>query len=320
MDNHNDTTHYFDDDYNTDNFDQSPSSRKVEPKFVSEFAKTLSGSGDPWADYVFGYKTEEQAYDEESILASERAQFTQDQERAKKNSLKEAENSNRHFYNDEDNDYDDIKNELEQRMMREIEQKKRNNHINSIIPRENEDRANYYKQTETKHFGDVSQPGSKFTDPTIKNLNQLVYKAWEQRGTLKGNDIDKFIARGADPSSFKSGNRYLFVETTGTVGIKNSMTLSDDALVQVVRTKEGVPCSLVYNVTEQETTDYAVIVITKDNEDPEGKKDLLITAFPGMPTLSQKNPAIDAMEGQFITMGEARKLVGDVWLNTRLIK
>jgi hypothetical protein len=192
--------------------------------------------------------------------------------------------------------------------------------IASMIPR-NEKTASYFEATETKHFGDASGHGSKFVDPTLRSLNDIVLLAWEQRGgSLAGDDRSEFIARGAKPDAFQDGKRYLLVETPGTVGVVNSEGLSGDAKVEIVRGKPGAPCSIVLAVDTQATTDYAVVIVAQDTMGiTETGGDLLITAFPGTVTRPTANAAIDALEGQTTTMAEVRRILGgDTWLNTRL--
>lgn len=176
--------------------------------------------------------------------------------------------------------------------------------------------AEYYAATDAKHFGNTNQPGSKFTDPTLTKVEDVVALTAYQRGSLQGDDRAKFIARGATPDAFQDGKRYLLVNTPGKVGILHSSEVKGTDLVQVVRTKPGVPCSLVYEVDKQPETDYGVVVVV---EDVETGRDIVITTFPGVVTKSLKNDDIDALEGKSLTIAEARRILGsDVWLNTKL--
>ena len=176
------------------------------------------------------------------------------------------------------------------------------------------DKDGYFESTRRKHFDDVGH-GSKFTDPDIRTLEDVLRIAHEQRGSLDGDDQAEFIARGARPDAFQAGKRYLLVHTPGTVGVLNSEGLPDDAEVQIVLGKPGAPCSIVRAVQAQETSDYAVIILV----DRSDAGPTLITMFPGQVTRATANPDIDALVGQTKTMGEIRRILGgDTWLNTKL--
>lgn len=202
----------------------------------------------------------------------------------------------------------------------DLRNKKIAQYVATIIPREDPARAKYFGECDLKHC-DPNEPGSTFTDPRAKTINFVVEEAIRQRGNTHGDDRQKFIdMHGADANAFKDGNRYLMVNTPGTVGIKNTKGLPDDTMVTVTRTKTGAPCSIVLKVKEQDTTDYAVIVITKDFLDPERKKDLVITTFPGLPTAPTANDELDKLEGQDISLAQLRKITGkETWLNTKLV-
>ena len=190
---------------------------------------------------------------------------------------------------------------------------------NQHVPRDiDEQHKAYYEATDRKHFGDKTEPGSKFLDPSLEKVEHVLMLRMEQTGTanLDGNDKSALTARGSDGNGFMEGNRYLMVLTEGTVGIKNSKTLPTDAKVQVVRTKPGAPCSLVMEVEEQPTTDYAVIVIGKHRQTG---NDFVITTFPGPVTKPTSNESLDAREGQVLTVGETREILGeDFWINTKV--
>ena len=188
----------------------------------------------------------------------------------------------------------------------------------AAVPRTRDEASwDYYAATDVKHFGDKNEPGSKFLAGGLRAVEDVVALAVYQRGDLKGDDRDRFIARGADPSAFREGNRYLLVETLGTVGVIHSADLPDATLLSVVRTKPGAPCSLVVSVDEQPVTDYAVIVITEDQQTGE---DLVITTFPGIVTQSIDNELIESLEGGALTVASARDILGkDFWANTRVV-
>lgn len=176
----------------------------------------------------------------------------------------------------------------------------------------------YYAATDKKHFGDKTQPGSKFLDPSLTKIEDILLLRMRQSGTdnLDGDDRAELIARGSDPNGFRKGNRYLIVLTEGTVGIQASDELSDDYKVQIVRTKPGASCSLVMEVEKQNTTDFAVIILGKHEKTG---KDFLITTFPGPSTKPTVNDTLDQMEGQYVTVGEVRRILGEeFWINTKL--
>src|SRR5579875_3211223 len=52
-----------------------------------------------------------------------------------------------------------------------------------LIPR-NGRYGKYYDDTDRKHFTDRNAPGSKFTDPRLNSLDDVVALARRQRGTL----------------------------------------------------------------------------------------------------------------------------------------
>jgi hypothetical protein len=187
----------------------------------------------------------------------------------------------------------------------------------AAVPRDRSpDHTKYYADNDKKHMGDKDQPGSKFLSPKIKKTEDALALAIQQRGSIEGNDKEKFIALGASPDAFQESNRYLYFETPGTMGVQNSSSMDDNETLTVTRTKAGAACSLVANVKTQPKTSYAVAVIATDKNTG---KDLLITTFPGMVTKSLRNADIDDLEGQKITVAQARKILGrDVWVNTKI--
>lgn len=191
---------------------------------------------------------------------------------------------------------------------------------NSVIPRDGQYKE-YYAGTDAKHFHDKDKPGSKFTDPAVTNLNDLVALTARQRKTgLSGDDRAQLVAMGTDSSALKSGYRYLLVKTEGKVGVRNSSSISDENTpIRVERTKAGASCSLVMDVKEQDSVGFGVLVMGR----PEGvDKDIAITAHPGLPSTSSGRGTFDAYEGKTITVAQARKIAGtkDVNINTRLVK
>lgn len=210
-----------------------------------------------------------------------------------------------------DDQYEHLKNDTEEVLDHKI------GVIRSLVNRDG-DFGDYYAGTDRKHFQDKNSAGSKFTDPRMKTIESvLALTAVQRENGLNGDDRDFFISQGANPSAFNPNNRYLKVNTPGTVGIKSTKKMRASDMVQVVRTKPGAPCSFVADVKRQETTDYAVVVLTKNKDTG---KNMVITTFPGMPTKSNKSDEIDALEGQWVTVAKARELNGgDFHVNTRLV-
>jgi hypothetical protein len=200
----------------------------------------------------------------------------------------------------------------------------------ALIPRRGS-WAGYYRATDAKHFpagGDDSTatPGSTFTDPSLRRLNDVVALAFRQRGSLEGDDREELARLGTPEEAFKPGIRYLLVHTPGTVGIRRSDDLPDEATVRVVRSKPGAPCSLVVDVTEQETTRVGTIIIGRESVDPpqsesaDAARDLVFTAHPGLPIPVDFTDRMSDLEGQHVPMSVVREVYGgDVWLNTRLL-
>lgn len=186
--------------------------------------------------------------------------------------------------------------------------------VRRLVPREKGTYGQYYAQNDTKHFGDGSVAGSKFTDPHLHTTEDVVDLARTQRGSLAGDDREAFIALGASEQAFRPGIRYLLVRTSGSVGIIHSSTLDDQTAVRVRRDKIGAPCSASVEVSEQPTTDYACIVIGQDDEG----HDLVFSTFPGPPT-TPGTGTLDTFEGQSLTVKQIREIYGhDVHLGTRL--
>lgn len=192
--------------------------------------------------------------------------------------------------------------------------------IATLIDRKDPSWGEYYTATERKHLSDKTLPGSKFTDPTITTLNDLMGLAHTQRGNLDGDDRNIFIQKGIAPEVFKPGFRYLHILTPGKLGIVNSEFVNKETLVTVVRTKPGAPCNYMLEVDHQPEIDYGVIIL---EDTPEGQT-RLITTFPGYPTFvpDRKSETVaksDSLEGQTLTVSQVHEIVGrTVNLNTRL--
>lgn len=169
--------------------------------------------------------------------------------------------------------------------------------------------AQYYADTEKKHF-DPSQPGSTFTG--VGNLEDLLEEAFDQRGTLQGDDREELMALGADPRSFGADKRYLMVRTPGTLGAVSSSELSGDQLLQVVQKSADMPPVCALEVNEQPASQFATIVLTDSPSNPAvaGSPGMLITAFPGVSMEPGASSLFTPFIGQSITVAEGRKIFG----------
>lgn len=175
----------------------------------------------------------------------------------------------------------------------------------------------YYAATDAKHF-DGSRPGSTFTDESVGRLNDVVALAYRQRGDLFGDDRDELVALGAPEEAFKPGSRYLMVRTPGTVGVRRSEGLPGDTAVEVVRSKPGVPCSLVLDVEETPTTDVATIVLGRHPDDE--SREVVFTAHPGLPIPVDFADRMSEFEGFTVPLSRVREVYGgDVWLSARTV-
>jgi len=176
--------------------------------------------------------------------------------------------------------------------------------------------AGYFADTERKHFS-ADSAGSTFTE--AKNLNEVLSLAAKQRKSLEGDDRDKLIARGADPSSFHADKRYLMVETKGKLGTVLASELNDNQQVTIVQKSEKAKPLCVVEVDKQKETDFATVVLLDNPSLPGTEKhpSLLITAFPGTSGPSGSNNDLLPHVGKTMTLREACKFYkGDFTLNT----
>lgn len=176
--------------------------------------------------------------------------------------------------------------------------------------------AEYFADTERKHFNGTTS-GSTFTE--LKNLNEVLSTAAEQRGNLQGDDRDKLIARGADPSSFGSDKRYLMVNTGGKVGTVMSNELPKGSIVTVIQKSEKSKPVCTTEVSHQKSVSHATIVLADNPSMPgtEHSPTLLITAYPGVSGPSGSNNDLLPYVGQSMTIEAARKIYGrEFTLNT----
>lgn len=185
------------------------------------------------------------------------------------------------------------------------------------IPRESEYKQ-YYADTDAKHFSDKDKPGSKFTDPRVKNLNDVAALTAYQRGSLEGDDRETLIKYGANPAAFNDNFRYLIVKTPGKLGAQDISTFPTDTKFRIERTKTGAPCSVVADVKSQASTNFGVVIMGN----PKGSgKDIVITAHPGMPAPRSGEGTFDSYEGRSLSANHIREIAGmdNININTRLI-
>lgn len=186
---------------------------------------------------------------------------------------------------------------------------------NKSIPRDGAYKK-YYEDTDAKHFSDKEKPGSKFTDPRIKNLNDLAAVTYQQRGSLDGDDRATLIKYGANPENLSPDFRYLVVKTPGKLGSQDISTFPVDTKFRIERTKEGASCSVVADVKSQANVNFGVLIMGKVDG-----KDAVITAHPGFPARMSKKDTFGDYEGRTLSMNHVMEIAGSekVNVNTRVI-
>lgn len=191
--------------------------------------------------------------------------------------------------------------------------------IKDLVPRDlNEDLAKYYEQTDKKHFGSVESPGSQFTSPNVNRIEDILTVAFNQRGNLDGDDRDVLINLGSEPSVFLDNFRYLYVETEGVLGIKNTSTMPDSQELKVVRTKDRAKPNLAAVVTKKDAVNYGVIIL---GEDEDAGREIFITSYPGLVTKKSEESSskLEDSVGETYTVQQMRNKLGyDIWVNTYL--
>ncbi|MFA5948396.1 MAG: hypothetical protein WC806_05535 [Candidatus Gracilibacteria bacterium] len=182
------------------------------------------------------------------------------------------------------------------------------NYLNfpTVLP---EEHYGYYDAMQAQHFNPEGGVGSQFTAPDVKSLPDLLTIAQNQRGSLEGDDRQKFIEEGASEKGMLPFCRYLKVETQGSVGIAKAKELPRDTKVKVMRTKPGAPCSLVVEIDSKENlpkTNFATVIIGPNEADERNPnpstKEMVWTTHPGAPIrpIASDNFA----EGSVITIDE----------------
>lgn len=190
--------------------------------------------------------------------------------------------------------------------------------LDQVLPKEF---ASYFSDTEKKHFVPETAVGSLFTES--KSIADLLRRAIEQRGSLDGDDREKFVALGAKPEGLMAQCRYLYVETPGEVGIAEISKLPPDTKVRVVRTKQDAPCSLIVEGTELPQSSFGTIIIgpnekMKPDAPEPTTREMVWTVHPGLPV----RPATEDSwpEGSEITVQDViDKLGSGVFLNAKRV-
>jgi hypothetical protein len=187
-----------------------------------------------------------------------------------------------------------------------------------ILPTE---QADYFEAINAKHFVPETGVGSLFTE--CKNLEELLILAQQQRGSLAGDDRDKFLQLGVPNNALLPECRYLLIETAGEIGIVsiNDPRLKPETEVSVERRKPNAPCSLIVSLNEFPRTTLGTIVIGPnekfDHNSPEpSTKEMVRTAHPGLPI----RPATTDIwaENSKITIADVRAKLGEnAFLNVR---
>lgn len=169
-----------------------------------------------------------------------------------------------------------------------------------------ESKREYYNQLNAKHFNPETAVGSVFLD--VGSIDSLLKKA----GDLERDDREYFIKAGVSSEALLPQCRYLKVETPGKVGIIPIEDCSDDETVEVIRTKEGSPCSLVIKRDSLPETNVATLIIGPDDS-PDSKNQIVWTAHPGLPIA----PATEDIwpEGSSIKVSDVKE--GATWLQVK---
>jgi hypothetical protein len=167
----------------------------------------------------------------------------------------------------------------------------------------------YFAGLTRQHFG-ASPTASNFTH--FATPQDALASCALSRGSLDGDDRDKLISLGADPSAFADPSvcRYLFFPARGHLGIVSMDNLPADATLELVQEKPGTPLSLVLtgtriNGTEFRATrpevNFATAIV--------GTDDKLWTIHPGLPSPSSNEPSFEDagfIAGQVITIAALR--------------
>lgn len=191
--------------------------------------------------------------------------------------------------------------------------------LKKLIPRNKDaDWRRYYEDTDRKHFTDKTSAGSKFLNPHLTSLEDLVKLRLHQKPEegLAGDDKETLIALGSDEDGFMPGTRYLIVRTLGTVGIIHSSELPGEQLVKIERTKHKAPVSVTTVVNQQPTVDYGVLIISDTLNETHPT---LVTAFPGPVIKPSKDDRLEQMEGQQLSLKLVKHFlnVDNLWITTK---
>jgi hypothetical protein len=184
-----------------------------------------------------------------------------------------------------------------------------------------EEQAAYFKDVEAKHFDPEKAVGSLFTE--VRNLQELLTLSIAQRGSLRGDDRNDFVALGANAAGLLPQCRYLKVNTEGEVGIVKVTDLSPETEVSVVRLKQGIPCTLIVEAKELPRTDFGTIIVgPNEQRTPESAipstSEMVWTVHPGLPVRPASADLPEWPEGSKITVQQVVDQLGaDVYLNVK---
>lgn len=189
-------------------------------------------------------------------------------------------------------------------------------------------RPQYVDSINNKHFKPGGH-GSKFTNPNITNVNELLLLTAIQRGNLEGDDREKLIKLGASPESFQpleTGIRYLKVDIEGIEALADTK-LMDGTELLTIRAKgkndgKKPPLSFVAEDKEVTPVAYGTIIIGSKETiygDPIPGTETLWTAFPGIVTSGVTSEEIREKgwdDGTVITVQQFRETFGrDIKVN-----
>lgn len=178
-------------------------------------------------------------------------------------------------------------------------------------------RAEYHAETDARHFVDgsgVVASGSRFTNPALRRIEDVLDVVLRERGTLEGDDREKFFEHGADKSWFLPNVRYLYVNEGGTVDAVHSFGMAPNMMVEVKRLKSGSSCTLVRYSNTRHVSDFGVVIIETD---PATGEEFVATTHPGVPRSPNSSPALEALEAQHLSIAQVREILGrDFWIET----
>lgn len=134
-----------------------------------------------------------------------------------------------------------------------------------------------YARLDKERFGERTEPGSKFIDPRLNSTEDVVALTAYQRGSLEGDDRQKLMDFGADPTAFQAGKRYLLVQTPGKTENQHISSLPVNSKISVEKNAAG-QISLVAGVSKTANRNFGVVTIGT-----RGGKEVVLDVAPGFP-------------------------------------